>query len=117
MALMQLIGWLAYPPFFPVPLLALNCLAAWVSSRGRASYVSLPVPPPRLHRPSVWLATAVLLVTAYLLAGFMLLAWEAGAALLSWIAVPATITLLNLSEMGEAYRASHEATPTAPPTA
>ena len=76
----------------------------------------LPVPPPRSSRPSVWLAVAVLIVTAYLIAGFFIVAWEVGTLLLSWIAVPATITLLNLSAMGEAYWASREPGPTAPPT-
>lgn len=113
---MQLIGWLAYPLFFPVPLLALNCVAAWVSSRSRASYASMDVPRPRFHLPGVWLATAVLVVTAYLLAGFLLVAWEVAALLISWIAVPATITMLNLSAMGETYRASREPTPAPPAT-
>lgn len=115
MALLQLIGWLAYPVFFPVPLLALNCLSAWLLGRGRPTYVSSPAPPPLSSLPRVWFALASLLLTGYVVLGFFVLAWQVGAVLLSWVAIPSTITLLNLSAMREARRGSREQAPTARP--
>jgi hypothetical protein len=106
MGLLQLIGWLAYPLWFPLPLLVLNCVAAWRLQRGQDAYRALQIRPPIWHLARVWLAVAVLAVTAYVVVGLAVLAWQVGVLLLVWIGIPAAVTVANLAAMRRLHRAS-----------
>ena len=103
-ALLQLLGPLAWLPWFPVGLLLLTAGAAAWASIGARHLNAKPVPPPLITQGWVWTAGVALAVQAFLVVNFLAGAFPAGVAMLAWTGVPAAITVSSLHSAVSARR-------------
>lgn len=87
-AVMQGVGWLAYPVIVPVPALALAMAAAVVAVLGSRRYCRDPHPAPLGVQPWLWGSLTVVALLAYLTLGWIPYSWRVSALLALWLTLP-----------------------------